>query len=254
MKLFRDFGILPSNLVELGAYALQSDPNFSKTYTRSIVSLKRMVEMYTGKIVDKNKAQTSNWEEMPLSTQQLDYAANDAYCALIVFNKLSNIVSICGAILNPPKYTSNLKADYDAGKLLGSKTISRIAERTTSSTSTSATTPSQGPSSASTRTYDEDMPRPGNPPRPQHLRAYKLWHNQQMTLQQICSSLRSRDNPLAESTVISYVVRALQADPTLPFSKENLRTFVQLEASSWTRHRDWILSLDLFQPPPPPTT
>ncbi|KAJ2987767.1 hypothetical protein NUW54_g9330 [Trametes sanguinea] len=65
-----------------------------------------------------------------------------------------------------------------------------------------------------------------------------------MSLQDICAALRSKENPLAASTVISYVVRALQADPTLPFSMARLKEFVQLEAGSWARHREWILQKD----------
>lgn len=42
----------------------------------------------------------------------------------------------------------------------------------------------------------------------------------------------------------SYVVRALQADPTLPFSMDRLKAFVQLEAGSWVRHREWIMEKD----------
>ena len=42
----------------------------------------------------------------------------------------------------------------------------------------------------------------------------------------------------------SYVVGALQADPNLPFSMERLKAFVQLEAGSWRRHKDWILEKD----------
>ena len=45
----------------------------------------------------------------------------------------------------------------------------------------------------------------------------------------------------------SYVVRALQADPGLPFSMERLKAFVQLEAGSWRRHRDWILEKDGYK-------
>ena len=45
----------------------------------------------------------------------------------------------------------------------------------------------------------------------------------------------------------SYVVRALQADASLPFSMERLKAFVQLEAGSWRRHRDWILEKDGYK-------
>lgn len=37
------------------------------------------------------------------------------------------------------------------------------------------------------------------------------------------------------------VVRALQADSTLPFSMDRLKAFVKLDRASWEHHRDWIL-------------
>ncbi|KAF8624705.1 hypothetical protein AX17_007036 [Amanita inopinata Kibby_2008] len=46
---------------------------------------------------------------------------------------------------------------------------------------------------------------------------------------------------LKPSTVISYVIGALQADSKLPFSMERLRELVQMDAGSWERHREWIL-------------
>ena len=41
--------------------------------------------------------------------------------------------------------------------------------------------------------------------RPQHIRAYRLWHHDNMPLKQMCATLRSPENPLKESTVM-YVL------------------------------------------------
>ncbi len=45
----------------------------------------------------------------------------------------------------------------------------------------------------------------------------------------------------------SYVVRALQADPSLPYDMDRLKVFVQLESGSWARHREWILEQDGYK-------
>ena len=45
----------------------------------------------------------------------------------------------------------------------------------------------------------------------------------------------------------SYVVRALQADRSLPYDMDRLKAFVQLDAGSWVRHKDWILEQDGYQ-------
>ena len=38
----------------------------------------------------------------------------------------------------------------------------------------------------------------------------------------------------------SYILRALNEDPTLPFSLENLISLVRLDSASWNYHRDTI--------------
>lgn len=40
------------------------------------------------------------------------------------------------------------------------------------------------------------------PPRPQEMRAYTMWHKQKLPLKEICALLRSKDNPLADCTVM----------------------------------------------------
>jgi hypothetical protein len=42
----------------------------------------------------------------------------------------------------------------------------------------------------------------------------------------------------------SYIIGALQSDPSLPFDMDRLKALVQMEAGSWRRHRDWILEVD----------
>ena len=70
-KLYRDYGILASNLVELGAFAHRADATFARKYTRSIVALAKVVAHYTGKTLDKGKVRSSNWEAVPLSGEQI---------------------------------------------------------------------------------------------------------------------------------------------------------------------------------------
>ncbi|KAI0324115.1 ribonuclease H-like protein [Cubamyces sp. BRFM 1775] len=293
-KLFSDYGILARNLVELGAMARQADPAFSETYKRSIVSLARVVEMYTQKTLAKGKVRTSNWEKTPLTEEQKFYAANDAHCALMVYNRLLKIAAdrgvtvdteLCGADLAEEyqrkvatassvdmspislaepsveplstALTTRITETASGTSFSGSSTLqpkprsgvysrplvymSEPSSRPPSLSASAGTSTAASTTSTATRTTGTG---PREPPRPQHMRAYNLWHHRNMPLRDICATLRSRENPLAESTVISYVVRALQADPSLPFSMERLKAFVQLEAGSWARHRDWILQMD----------
>ncbi|KAJ8472632.1 hypothetical protein ONZ51_g8396 [Trametes cubensis] len=269
-KLFNDYGILARNLVELGAMARQADPAFSKVYKRSIVSLARVVEMYTQKTLAKGKVRTSNWEKTPLSEEQkfckcgerrtlrLDDLAQEYQRKVAAASAVdAGHTLLAGPSMESPSTaTTASTAEPTSGTASGpstsqhkprSATYSRplvyMGER--SSRPPSSTGPNTATSTpTTTTTTSATSAGPREPPRPQHMRAYNLWHNRNMALRDICAALRSKDNPLAESTVISYVVRALQADPSLPFSMERLKAFVQLEAGSWARHRDWILQMD----------
>ncbi|KAI0800052.1 ribonuclease H-like domain-containing protein [Fomes fomentarius] len=299
-KLFRDFGILPANLVELGVLARQADPAFSQHFKRSIVALAKVIERYTGKTLNKGKVRTSDWEAK-LSDAQKTYAANDAHCALSAYNNLVAMAKehereikweecssdlekvyrakIAAAAPAPPvvdtaspmavreeeeeseSETPSTAPDAAGGSSTSGPSVPTPLARTSSSASNAAVPPTSF--YARTLIYARDLPglRPsstsgpsttastatttaGAPPRPQHLRAYNLWHHRDLPLHDICAALRSKENPLAESTVISYVVRALQADPSLPYSMDRLKAFVQLEAGSWQRHRQWILEQD----------
>ncbi|KAH9848042.1 ribonuclease H-like domain-containing protein [Lenzites betulinus] len=282
-KLFRDYGILARNLVELGAVARHVDPEFAKAHKRSIVSLAKVVEVYTQKTLEKGNVRTSNWETKPLSENQKFYAANDAHCALVVYNRLLALAAESGTTLEPGAFGADLAQEYATKTAINASTPA-TTESYSASTSTSTTTspadalPSTvsittGPSrlrtvysrpliyageadpswpssssrsqgSTNTSSATTPVPNQGELARPQHMRAYNLWHNRNLPLSDMCATLRSRDNPLAESTVISYVVRALQANPALPFSMDRLKALVQLEAGSWVRHREWILQMD----------
>ncbi|KAG5340405.1 hypothetical protein C0989_001728 [Termitomyces sp. Mn162] len=99
----------------------------------------------------------------------------------------------------------------------------------------------------------------------QWRRAHKLWHEKGMPLETMCIEMRVRkegvpdEGPLKSATVMyvafsfcmyqelkgmadrSYVIYALQADPKLPFDIEKLRRLVQMDATSWARHRTWLI-------------
>jgi len=63
MKLFRDYGILASNLVELGAFACQIDKGFASTFKRPIVSLAKVVSYCLHKTLDKGPVRMSDWSK-----------------------------------------------------------------------------------------------------------------------------------------------------------------------------------------------
>ena len=268
-KLFRDFGLLPAGLVELGALAHLADPTFRQTYNRNIVALAKVVEYYTHKTLDKGKVRTSDWEAK-LSTTQITYAANDAHCALTVCNVLMAIAAENETEVDWKACAADLEKDYrdktaaNASAAAAAPTASspaaeapaedkepeldastptftptpaptqtqmqtqlqpepqRQLTRTTSAgwnpfarppsssgASMSRTSSSQTTASATPTTSTQStQPQPGERPRPQHMRAYNLWHTRDLPLADICAALRTKENPLAESTVM-YVFRSV---------------------------------------------
>ncbi|TFK67626.1 hypothetical protein BDN72DRAFT_730012, partial [Pluteus cervinus] len=74
----------------------------------------------------------------------------------------------------------------------------------------------------------------------QDYRAYKCWHNHKMTLEVMCKELVVVGDRLQPSTIISYIIGALQHDPSLPFDWDALLELLQMEITSWERHRGWI--------------
>ncbi|KAI0694545.1 ribonuclease H-like domain-containing protein [Cytidiella melzeri] len=237
-KLLKDYGVTPKNLIELGALAREADPAFSSK--RSIVSLSKMIEEYCdGKILDKGPARMSKWDAVPLSQEQLTYAANDAHSALMAYRRIVRIAAIYERTLAPARFTSNLPhepAVDPAPKELEPAAVQILKSR---AGGTAANLPSSH--SAPSDATSAQLP-PREPIKRQELNAYRLWHVRNLSLDEMCAMLRSPEYPLAHSTVISYVVGALQAEPTLPFSMSRLKTLAQQEARSWARHRKWILS------------
>jgi hypothetical protein len=102
-KLYRDFGIKCSGLVELGAFAGKIDPNFPWYYSRprgskastsgqgtvdakpasssgtrrTIIALDKVVEHYAQKILSKDKTvRMGNWEMVPLTEAMKECMVN----------------------------------------------------------------------------------------------------------------------------------------------------------------------------------
>ncbi|KAG1888237.1 hypothetical protein F4604DRAFT_1083829 [Suillus subluteus] len=222
-KLYRDFGITTRGLVELGALAHVADDTFSSIYKRRVVSLAKMTAMYLEYNLTKSKERTSNWET-DLNDKMVHYAANDAHAALMVHLKLLDLAKASNKELDPTKYTSSVDPPS-----LRAGTTKVIASPT--------------PPESNAPNFASLAPAP---PRPQYMRAYNLWHHRDMPLDKMCDILKTggRVEPLKESTVISYVVGAIQADTSLPFDMSKLLELVKMEAGSWSRHRAWLMDAE----------
>ncbi|KAL0946302.1 hypothetical protein HGRIS_012546 [Hohenbuehelia grisea] len=237
-KLFKDYGVAARNLVELGALAREADPDGDKLFITKngkvrknalgVASLAKVVARYCGMTLEKPPERTSNWENI-LTQRQLDYAANDVHSGLMAYLAILQIASQHGRSLDAAKFTRNVHSLLELDGIDGED--------------------SQCPEVPSEETaVKEDAPHSSTPlvhptMRRQYWRAYRCWHLQNMPLDKMSFVLRVDQSaaPLKASTVISYVVGALQSDESLQFDMKKLCSLVQVEPKSWSHHRTWIV-------------
>ncbi|KAH9077699.1 ribonuclease H-like protein [Lactarius deliciosus] len=204
-KLFCDYGILSSNLIELGALAGQIDSSFASIFKRPIVSLASVVSYHLKKALDKGPVRTSDWSK-DLTREQMIYASNDVHSGLMVYKSLMKTARSSKAKLLPENYTADLANELRR--------------------------PDGGPVGQTSTTLARGSEAP-------HRYTYTLWR-QGHGLLDICIKMGDRVNPQRETVVISHIIRALTEDPALPFSMSALTSLVRLDSSSWAYHRDII--------------
>lgn len=207
VKLFCDYDITASNLIELGALAGEVDHNFAITQKRPIVSLVKMVAYYLKKHLEKGPARTSDWSK-DLTPEQMNYASNDVYSGLMVYMSLMETAHSSKTHLLPERYTADLANEL---KLPDGAPVSQIGTT---------------------------LARPQGKEAP-HRYAYTLWR-QGYGLLGICIRMGDRAHPQRETLVISHIISALTEDPALPFSMTALTSLVRLVSSSWVRNRDTL--------------
>jgi hypothetical protein len=190
-------------------------------------------------------------------------AGNDVHSATMIYQRLVEIAEERGVELNifDPAFSSEVVVNF-APPEQGSSS-DHISEQASQNFSTASSDKQNGaPRSLRTDNGGDAIMRP------QHLRAYRYWHDQGMSLAQMCLVLSTKGKlaqgvvgePLKIGTVMfvhfiiivesssdsnlsyrSYVIGALQCDPQLPFKMSKLRDLVQSDGTSWVRHREWIL-------------
>ncbi|KAJ6577302.1 ribonuclease H-like domain-containing protein [Mycena capillaripes] len=264
-KLFKDYGVMMAGLVELGSLARLADPASTEVFGRGkrIVALAKLVERYLHKKLRKDgDVRVSNWEDPALERNevQIEYAANDAYCALQVYEHLLALAKASDITLDP---MGNATRVHHAS-LAPPPTAPHLPTSTSSSTSTSA--------SASPPTGAPVDP-PSLPPvpmlvltpameaagvSPQHLRAYRHWALGHRDIDTMCAELALRPRgaphgtvatPLTRGTVVSYIISAVKNWPALAYDLGALRLLIQTDLRSWQRHYEWIATVGSVDAP-----
>ncbi|TPX44233.1 hypothetical protein SeLEV6574_g04615 [Synchytrium endobioticum] len=114
--ILQDFDVRMQSMVELPALAVSSVP---EKMARCTPGLKSMLEGFLGRTITKaKKICLSNWEA-PLTKRQKDYAANDAYASIALFqhlmkersdrnnNKPIELISGASVVVKRPKFPSD---------------------------------------------------------------------------------------------------------------------------------------------------
>lgn len=110
------------------------------------------------------------------STSNAD-AANDAHSSLMVYDHLIALAKRGNVDLKPEAFTSNVNpTDYFP--------------------------PIESPSSAVAGSEPRVSHPKQEPPSPQHLRAYRFWHERKMGMEKMCKELSVRGDPLKNGTVM----------------------------------------------------
>ncbi|KAG9127976.1 hypothetical protein FRC07_006570 [Ceratobasidium sp. 392] len=107
-KLWRDYGVSLLGAVELSHLARSADTSrWGTGKSHELISLTRLMEAYQSRRLSKGKVRMSNWE-LPLTVQQLNYAASDALAGYMIYQHLQS--------LDPQTLPETYTSDFVAGK------------------------------------------------------------------------------------------------------------------------------------------
>ncbi|KAJ7671680.1 ribonuclease H-like protein, partial [Mycena polygramma] len=256
-KLFKDYGVMMAGLVELGALARVADPSCTDAWGKGkrIVSLAKVVERYLHKELPKDMTvRVSNWEDPSLEEKkvQIEYAANDAYSALQVYNRLLSLAKANEITLDPIQTATRVHH----AALVPPPSTSTPTPVPAPSTSTSAPTDPSTLPPVPMIVLTPAMEAAGVAS--QHLRAYRHWALGARDIDTMCAELAVRPRgasvdfvpaALARGTVVTYVVSAVKQWPALAYDLGKLRLLIQTDLKSWQRHYEWVASVAAVDAP-----
>ncbi|GAA5961170.1 hypothetical protein JCM21900_005887 [Sporobolomyces salmonicolor] len=216
-KLERDFNYRPQGLLELSTVGRKYDlQNF--VGRRGLVSLQELVGIYLDRFLSKDsKVRCGTWSE-PLSTDQVDYAANDVYSSLHVLLAIQSLAAATHGVAADTLLLASSRPEHWL-PVADLQTHRAIPNATGQSGTTYALgalpTPGVAASSSST-------PLPSLPPR--QLEAYVLFQIHKLSINDIAITM-SKSNPIKAFSVLW----------TLLTSYASLRR--KGETAAWDEHR-----------------
>lgn len=111
-KLYRDYRLSVRNCVDLSLMARSVDNARWKGRYTNPIGLARLLQTYHGTTLHKGRTQRSNWE-LPLSSTQQIYAANDAHAGYTIYTHLQTIAQT----MTPPPHLDCYSFSCVSGQL-----------------------------------------------------------------------------------------------------------------------------------------
>ncbi|KZV74250.1 ribonuclease H-like protein [Peniophora sp. CONT] len=208
-RLREEYGVVSRNLVNLGPLAWCIDANFRTLYRQRGTSLANTVIHFLQRVLPKGPVRLSNWERVPLTDAQREYAAGDAHCALEIYRLLltqaaSNNIDLrhCGHVVDLDtvivyEFPDNYPLDQH-----------------------------RAPSGLTSNEYH----------------AYTMWYHGYSSgdIQRTMARYQVPAHPTDETAVISLLVGALTKDITLPFQAAALRALVENDPVAVKQHEAFL--------------
>ncbi|KDN53525.1 ribonuclease H-like protein [Tilletiaria anomala UBC 951] len=230
-KFARDFAIGIRNAVELSQLAKVAAPE-EWAGRKHLISLRDLCRVHLQQKLLKGEVRTSTWSKPPLTKSQIEYGACDAYVGLELLSffittlqqraissepagvDCEKLYEAASATVQPlhPKVLRALQesalqnpfaAQKAAGKVNATVTISatrgndRLVQQQINLSSRSVLSPSAAVDAAPSAFV------------PTYQQAFHLWHEKSLSVGAIGRYMRSDEYPLKDTTVVGYILRAL---------------------------------------------
>ncbi|KAK9898105.1 hypothetical protein P389DRAFT_65742 [Cystobasidium minutum MCA 4210] len=219
-KVGRDFTwpngqpILPKGLLDLSHFARRVHPQEVAKHGSHIISLQRLVAMYLNAYLEKGDVRTSKWESQHLNTMQRKYAANDIFASVQVYQRVLGLAETDGIDVDFETLLVDFSARLDSttGKLRDIVSKIRKAKPVAAKKKTATTAAMADPAP---RTVATSLS-------PRIYEAWETWSLQELERDEVAQRMNVK-----ESTVASYIIKALITDPELEYDVERLRALLK---------------------------
>ncbi|KAJ9096429.1 hypothetical protein QFC21_005251 [Naganishia friedmannii] len=245
-KLVRDYGnlymkgVLDLSYIARAVDAANCKPGGSK------IALAKLCEAYTGCELDKGPVRQSDWSKR-LSQAQMDYAANDVYSTMVIYNTLMSLDREQGINLNLATYSQDLTP-----KVYSGVPVLQTSTGANANAGTGAVKPAVAVAKSAANGVIKITPT--------KMRAFNFFLEGKSTLE-IAKAMRTEANPLLLNTVRAYLLDIVTTATNLEYDKQRMYDLLSEDVHPVNAQRNKACLVTLAKqlgkqiprsPPPPP--